>query len=68
MDSKISTTGVLMTRYRKKGRVEIGLVALEDPTDDEVKRRRRWRAEGEASLASQRGHEGDHWVALGLQC
>jgi dihydrofolate reductase len=39
VDSKISTTGVLMTRYRKKGPVEIASFALEEPTDDEVKRR-----------------------------
>ena len=39
VDSKISTTGVLMTRYRKKGPVEIGSFALEEPTEDEVTRR-----------------------------
>ena len=38
-DSKISTTGVLMTRYRKKGPVEIGSFALAEPTDAEVARR-----------------------------
>jgi dihydrofolate reductase len=38
-DSKISTTGVLMTRYRKKGPVEIGSFALEEPTEAEVARR-----------------------------
>jgi dihydrofolate reductase len=39
VDSKISTTGVLLTRYRKKGPVEIGSFALEEPTEDEVARR-----------------------------
>jgi dihydrofolate reductase len=39
VDSKTSTTGVLMTRYRKKGPVEIGSFALEEPTDAEVARR-----------------------------
>ena len=39
VDSKISTTGVLMTRYRKKGPVEIGSFALEEPTEAEVERR-----------------------------
>jgi dihydrofolate reductase len=37
--SKVSTTGVLLTRYRKKGPVEIGSFALEEPTEDEVQRR-----------------------------
>jgi dihydrofolate reductase len=39
VDSKTSTTGVLMTRYRKKGPVEIGSFALEEPTYAEVARR-----------------------------
>lgn len=39
VDSKISTTGVIMTRYRKKGPVETGSFALEEPTEDEVARR-----------------------------
>ena len=38
-DSTTSTTGVLMTTYRKKGPVEIGSFALEEPTDAEVARR-----------------------------
>jgi dihydrofolate reductase len=37
--SKISTTGVLLTTYRKKGPVEIGSFALDDPTAEEVARR-----------------------------
>ena len=32
-DSKVSTTGVLMTTYRKSGPVEIGSFELEEPTD-----------------------------------
>ena len=39
VDSKASTTGVLMTTYRKKGPVEIGSFALEEPTEEEVQRR-----------------------------
>ncbi len=37
--SNLSTTGVLMTRYRRKGPVEIASFALEEPTEDEVARR-----------------------------
>ena len=37
--STVSTTGVLMTTYRKKGPVEIGSFALEDPTEAEIRRR-----------------------------
>ena len=32
-DSKVSTTGVLMTTYRKSGPVEIGSFELEEPTE-----------------------------------
>jgi dihydrofolate reductase len=39
VESKASSTGVLMTTYRKKGPVEIGSFALAEPTDDEVARR-----------------------------
>jgi dihydrofolate reductase len=39
VDSKTSTTGVLMTRYRKTGPVEIGSFALDEPTEAEVQRR-----------------------------
>jgi dihydrofolate reductase len=39
VDSKLSSTGVLMTTYRKKGPVEIGSFALEEPTEAEVQRR-----------------------------
>ena len=39
VDSRISTTGVLMTRYRKRGPVEIASFALEEPTEEEVARR-----------------------------
>jgi hypothetical protein len=37
--SQVSTTGVLLTRYRKTGPVEIGSFALAEPTDAEVARR-----------------------------
>jgi dihydrofolate reductase len=40
VDSRISTTGVIMTRYRKKGPVEIGSFALDEPTEAEVARRK----------------------------
>jgi dihydrofolate reductase len=39
VDWKSSSTGVLMTTYRKKGPVEIGSFALEEPTEAEVQRR-----------------------------
>ena len=39
VDLKSSSTGVLMTTYRKKGPVEIGSFALEEPTEEEVQRR-----------------------------
>lgn len=38
-DSRTSSTGVLMTTYRKSGPVEIGSFALEEPTEAEVQRR-----------------------------
>lgn len=40
LDSKTSSTGVLMTRYRKSGPVEIGSFASEEPTEAELARRR----------------------------
>ena len=39
VDSKASSTGVLITTYRRKGPVEIGSFALEEPTEAEVQRR-----------------------------
>jgi dihydrofolate reductase len=45
VDAKISTTGVVMATYRPVGDVPLGSFALEDPTDQEVERRRRLVAE-----------------------
>ena len=39
VESKVSSTGVLITTYRRKGPVEIGSFALEEPTEAEVQRR-----------------------------
>jgi dihydrofolate reductase len=40
VDSKTSSTGVLIATYQPAGEVEIGSFALEEPTDAEVDRRR----------------------------
>jgi dihydrofolate reductase len=40
VDSKTSTTGVLMTTFERVGDVEYGSFALEQPTEAEVERRR----------------------------
>lgn len=39
VDSKVSTTGVIMTRYERAGVVPIGSFALEQPSEAEVERR-----------------------------
>ena len=41
VDSSTSSTGVIMTTYRRAGDVERGSFAFETPTDEEVERRRR---------------------------
>ena len=41
VDSKASTTGVVIARYSRAGEVSIGSFALEQPTEAEVDRRRR---------------------------
>jgi dihydrofolate reductase len=46
VDSKTSSTGVVMATYRRAGAVPLGSFALEDPTDEEVERRSRLAAEG----------------------
>ncbi|HEX2047645.1 MAG TPA: dihydrofolate reductase family protein [Acidimicrobiales bacterium] len=48
VDVKTSTTGVLMATYRRAGAVPLGSFAFEDPTDEEVARRRRLAGEGSA--------------------
>jgi dihydrofolate reductase len=40
IDSKLSTTGVLMTTYEPAGGIDYGSFALDDPTEEEVERRR----------------------------
>jgi dihydrofolate reductase len=39
VDSKVSSTGVVLSTYRPKGEPEIGSFAREDPTEDEIRRR-----------------------------
>ena len=39
VDSKVSSTGVFLARYRREGDVDYGSFAREDPTDEEVARR-----------------------------
>lgn len=41
VDSKTSTTGVLIATYERAGEIEYGSFALEDPTEAEVERRKR---------------------------
>jgi dihydrofolate reductase len=41
VDSKTSSTGVLMTTYEPAGELDYGSFALEEPTEAEVERRRR---------------------------
>ena len=41
VDSKTSTTGVIMATYQRAGAINYGSFALEEPTDAEVERRRR---------------------------
>jgi dihydrofolate reductase len=41
VDSSTSSTGVIMTTYRRAGDVERGSFAFETPTNEEVERRRR---------------------------
>ena len=41
VDSKTSTTGVVMATYRRAGDIPLGSFALESPTDEEVARRAR---------------------------
>ena len=40
VESKTSTTGVLMTTYERSGDIQYGSFALEEPTEAEVERRR----------------------------
>ncbi|MDQ3940680.1 MAG: dihydrofolate reductase family protein [Actinomycetota bacterium] len=40
VDSKVSTTGVMIGTYKPAGEIVTGSFALEEPTDEEVERRR----------------------------
>jgi dihydrofolate reductase len=46
LSSRTSTTGVAMSRYRPKGPVSTGSFALADPTEAELARRAKLKAEG----------------------
>jgi len=41
VDSQVSTTGVIMNTYRPAGEVKTGSFALEEPTEEELRRRER---------------------------
>ena len=41
VESETSTTGVVVSKYRRAGDVKTGSFALEEPTPDEVERRAR---------------------------
>jgi hypothetical protein len=41
VDSKTSSTGVVMATYRRAGGVDRGSFAFETPTEEEVERRKR---------------------------
>jgi dihydrofolate reductase len=41
VDSKTSTTGVLIATYERGGELEYGSFALEEPTEAELRRRQR---------------------------
>ena len=41
VDSKVSTTGVVIATYERGGEVEYGSFALEEPTEAEIERRQR---------------------------
>jgi dihydrofolate reductase len=47
VDSKATTTGVLVGTYRRAGDVKTGSFAFEEPTEAEVERREAMRASGE---------------------
>jgi hypothetical protein len=46
IDSRISTTGVVIATYERAGDVSYGSAALEEPTEAEVERRRGLTEEG----------------------
>ncbi len=44
-DTKLSTTGVIITTYARAGEIPKGSFALDEPTEDELERRRAMRSE-----------------------
>lgn len=46
VDSKASSTGVVMSRYRREGEIKTGSFALGEPSEAEIARRARMAAEG----------------------
>ncbi len=46
VDSKVSSTGVVISRYRRAGEIRTGSFAFEAPSEAEVARRERMAAEG----------------------
>jgi dihydrofolate reductase len=46
VDSKTSGTGVVMATYQRAGDIDRGSFAFENPTDEEIERRRRLAEEG----------------------
>jgi dihydrofolate reductase len=46
VDATTSSTGVVMATYRRAGNIDYGSFAFENPTDEEVERRRRLAEEG----------------------
>jgi dihydrofolate reductase len=49
IDSTLSSTGVIMTTYRRAGDIDYGSFAFETPTEEEAARRERLAAEDQAS-------------------
>jgi dihydrofolate reductase len=45
VDSKTSSTGVVMATYRRSGEIDIGSFEFANPTDEEIERRTRLTAE-----------------------
>lgn len=46
VDSKASSTGVVMSRYRREGEIKTGSFAFDEPSEAELARRARMAAEG----------------------
>ncbi|TCR70185.1 dihydrofolate reductase family protein [Bosea sp. BK604] len=46
VDSKASSTGVVMNRYRREGELKTGSFAFDEPSEAEIARRERMTAEG----------------------